>query len=551
MTTPHHTGPEAAAPGKVLAPTVRELARATAENVGACTRPIAVRRIDPATGERRVVGIPCGATRASVCSTCADRARRLRMHQAREGWHRDTEPQITTLEPTTKQRALLEARAHLVGQYRSAVAAENHDQAAELRARIEDLDRQLRGTGLRGSLPAVDAPNAPKRTRSTRRRQDVPDLPRHRVAATTVGRTFTARDGQVFRPSTFLTLTLPSYGRVRPDGTPVDPDTYDYRQAASDALHFASLLDRFWQNLRRAVGWNVQYFATVEPQKRGAAHLHAAVRGTMPRSLVRQVAAATYHQVWWPTHDEPTYAADAPPVWDDQAGGYVDPATGAPLPTWDEALDELDADPDAVPAHVVRFGRHLDVQGVIPDQRQAGECLTYLVKYLTKSTAEIIEPDTTNQAEHYRRLAAELRVTPCSERCANWLLYGIQPKNTRPGLVPGACSSKAHHATTLGYAGRRCLVSRLWSGKTLTEHRTDRRTHVLRTLGAVGARLHLATTDGHADRYQWEPVRPGDPDTPNPIELLMRVINQQRHWRQQYEQAQDQLNRSATTDLAA
>ena len=397
----------------------------------------------------------------------------------------------------------------------------------------------------------MDSAHAPKRTRSTRRRQDAPDLPRHRVAATTVGRTFEGRDGQVFRPSTFLTLTLPSYGRVRADGTPVDRDAYDYRHAARDALHFSSLLDRFWQNLRRAAGWNVQYFATVEPQKRGAAHLHAAVRGTMPRTLVRQVAAATYHQVWWPAHDEPSYPVDAAPVWDHNTAGYLDPATGDALPTWEQTLDQLDTDPNARPAHVVRFGPHIDVQGVIADNQRAGDCLGYLVKYLTKSTAEIIEPDTANQADHYRRLAAELRVTPCSPRCANWLLYGVQPQQARAGLNPGACKSKAHQAATLGYAGRRCLVSRLWSGKTLSEHRTDRRAHVLRTLGAVGARLHLATDDGDVTRYEWEPVRPGDLDNPNPVELLLRVINQQRHWRHQYEQARDQLDRSATTDLAA
>ena len=31
----------------------------------------------------------------------------------------------------------------------------------------------------------------------------------------TTGRTFTAPDGKVYRPSMFLTLTLPSYGKVR------------------------------------------------------------------------------------------------------------------------------------------------------------------------------------------------------------------------------------------------------------------------------------------------------------------------------------------------
>ena len=62
-----------------------------------------------------------------------------------------------------------------------------------------------------------------------------------------------------------LTLTLDSYGRVRDDGTPVNPATYDYRRAAWDAVHFPALLDRFWQNLRRCVGWNVQYFGASNP----------------------------------------------------------------------------------------------------------------------------------------------------------------------------------------------------------------------------------------------------------------------------------------------
>jgi hypothetical protein len=45
--------------------------------------------------------------------------------------------------------------------------------------------------------------------------------------------------------------------RQAKDGTPVHPDRYDYRRAAWDAVHFPRLLDRFWQDLRRAVGWNV------------------------------------------------------------------------------------------------------------------------------------------------------------------------------------------------------------------------------------------------------------------------------------------------------
>ena len=98
----------------------------------------------------------------------------------------------------------------------------------------------------------------------------------------------------------FVTLTCPSYGRVGEDGTPADPRTYDYDRAARDALAFAALFDRFIQNLRRYLGYDLQYFAAVEPQRRLAPHIHIAMRGTVSRAEIRRVLAATYHQVWWP-----------------------------------------------------------------------------------------------------------------------------------------------------------------------------------------------------------------------------------------------------------
>src|SRR5690606_17534394 len=132
--------------------------------------------------------------------------------------------------------------------------------------------------GLRGTPPSGkpdqdgEGEQGGRRHRSTRRRQDVPDLPRRKVTARTVGRAFATKHGKTYRPSTFLTLTLDSYGPVRDDGSPVNPSTYDYRRAAWDAVQFPSLLDRFWQNLRRAEGWNVQYMGSVEPQRRLAPH---------------------------------------------------------------------------------------------------------------------------------------------------------------------------------------------------------------------------------------------------------------------------------------
>jgi hypothetical protein len=73
-----------------------------------------------------------------------------------------------------------------------------------------------------------------------------------------IGRVFTAPGGKTYRPSMFLTLTLGSYGRVTSEGVPVDPESYDYRRAALDALHVPKLVDRFWQNLRRCAGYKVQ-----------------------------------------------------------------------------------------------------------------------------------------------------------------------------------------------------------------------------------------------------------------------------------------------------
>ena len=80
----------------------------------------------------------------------------------------------------------------------------------------------------------------------------------------TLGRVYPGPNGKLYRPSMFITLTCSSYGPVQDDGTPADPDTYDYESAARDAIHFAALFDRFVQNLRRFIGLDVQYFALID-----------------------------------------------------------------------------------------------------------------------------------------------------------------------------------------------------------------------------------------------------------------------------------------------
>jgi hypothetical protein len=322
-------------------------------------------------------------------------------------------------------------------------------------------------------------------------------------------------------------------------GTPIDPASYDYRRAALDSIHFARVLDRWWQNVRRAAGWNVQYAGAVELQRRLAPHAHFAIRGTLPRRLLRQVAAATYHQVWWPAFDRLKYTADRPPVWDVEQGAYVDPRTKQPLRSWGAALDDLE-EADAEPAYVARLGR-IDARGIEAGGKDTERAIRYVTKYVTKDLTEHATPQSEAQRAHFDRLHAELSTLPCSPTCANWLLYGIQPDGVKAGLTPGRCSGKVHQRATLGFTGRRVLVSRQWSGKTLADHRADNRAWIRTILGGG-----LADTEeqSQADRYSFELVRPDDPDIPPLEHRILRAVSARIRWRTELRQARQRLSAS-------
>jgi hypothetical protein len=403
-------------------------------------------------------------------------------------------------------------------------AAGTGEETGELDALIAELDDELARAGIRGSLTGNSGTHGSgcrpaRRSRSTRRRQDAPDLPKRPRSDRTTGKVFAAPDGTKYRPSMFVTLTCDSYGKVRDDGTPVDPASYDYRRAARDAIHFAALFDRLIQNLRRFLGYDVQYFAAVEPQRRLAPHVHVAFRGAISRADLRQVINATYHQVWWPATDVVRFDGEQLPVWHEPSGRYVDPATGELLPTWDQALDDLRL--HDTPLHLARYGPKFDAQGVLAGTRCAKRCIGYLTKYLTKQLGSCHQADTARQAEHVTRMVDALRYEPCSPTCANWLRYGITPKNPRSDLIPGMCRGKAHRAEHLGYGGRRVLTSRKWSGKTLDEHRAEPKAWLT-------AMLDLPATD--PARYRWERVTPADADAMTSTRKLLHVLDDRTRW---------------------
>ncbi|MGX1774831.1 replication initiator [Nocardia brasiliensis] len=532
--------PETAAQRRAM-PNFYDIAVAAAEKFGVCKRPIPMRIYDSRKLTESYVATPCKATIESTCPACAKTARNLRMTQCYEGWHLDTEPVEDKPAPTAWQVQLLDARAELFDNFQTAKTHGDHGLMDGIREVVADLDQELRDSGIKHRIPPLEPMPKKRAVRSTKRRQDMPDLPRKKVGRKTIGQIFAGK----YRPSMMITLTLPSYGKINADGgldkngnpasdgSPRDPHTYDYQRAARDIVHFASLVDRFKQNLRRAVGWNVQYYAVVEPQKRGAPHIHMLIRGTIPREIVKQVAAATYHQVWWPHHDpeHEIYRGSHMPVWDTKALTFADPDTGQRLVSFDEAQQILSTVDDLEPAHVVKFGAQIDpknIKGVLGGSQEAARTIGYVTKYLTKSIAEVLDPQSRRAAEHYDRLHAELRHTPCCEGCPVWLRFGIVPKGASGKTIPGRCRRKAHRRDTLGLPGRRVLTSEKWTGKPLSEHRADRVEFVRQLMAKVGMTLpdtsHLRIT----------PVEPGDQHCPPRDHLIMASIAQRSKWRADY-----------------
>ncbi|MET7771534.1 replication initiator [Nocardia sp. NPDC005366] len=526
-------------------PDLRDIAEAAAEKHDVCARVVPMRAFDPHTARVSYIGAPCKATVTSTCPACAKANKYVRVTQLKEGWCAEHEP--VTPEPvvTEAQAQVLGARAALFDSFHEARRDGDGELADAVKALVADLDTELRELGVRGRLPALEE-KPRRRAKSTKRRDDLPDLPRKKVARTTVG---TAYANGKYRPSTFWTLTMGSYGRINrvwdpeggrdkrgawvSDGSPVDPDSYDYARAARDIMHMKELFDHWIINLRRAVGWNVQYWASVEPQKRGAPHIHLAIRGSVPTKILYAVTAATYRNIWWPHHgpEHEVYSGDHMPVWDHTAGTFVDPRTRRALTHWDDALDVIASVDEIEPAHTLKFGAESKPVQILAGTPEMDRKVAYLTKYLTKSVGEILESDSPRVNRHYERLHAELQRTPCSKTCAVWLRYGIVPRGANEKTQPGHCRGKNHRRELLGVPGKRCNNSRQWSGKTVPDHKAERMEYVREKLSALGIfppdTSHLRIT----------PVGPGDRDAPPRSHLVMAAVALKIRQRAEYDRA--------------
>ena len=208
---------------------------------------------------------------------------------------------------------------------------------------------------------------------------------------------------------------------------------------------------------------------------------------------------------------------------------------------------------------MARFGKQHDYAGIIAPSQDADRAIRYLTKYLTKSIADAyVAPDSWTEPSLCRaRRPVACRAAVAAVLGAVRELAPLRhPAEGRRQLVwsPGRCDGKAHDRENLGLGGRRVLVSRQWSGKTLSEHRADRATVVREALEAAGMLApeieRMAATVMAADgkpRFVWTDTRP-DPITY--ARVIMHAVAERLRWRAQYRAAKEQTaavdNHSAT-----
>src|SRR5438067_2365733 len=157
---------------RAATPLARDSIRKIAESVGGCLRPVQLRRTDTVTGETVPVMVPCGATLASICPPCAERAKALRAAQCRDGWHLEDEPDLTPGAPDDMQEFCLILRAE--AQLRRDVAAASGEDPTGYDQLIGELDIEITRAGVRGTVTtsrSSDGKQRGRRSRSTRRRQ--------------------------------------------------------------------------------------------------------------------------------------------------------------------------------------------------------------------------------------------------------------------------------------------------------------------------------------------------------------------------------------------
>src|SRR5262245_54499159 len=127
---------------RISHPTMLAGIRQVAIEHGVCIRPRAMRWTNEATGQTELLDLPCGSTREKQCQPCAERAKKLRQVQCREGWHRDTEPQSAATVDDDEE-GLIIVRANLEYVRNDCLAHARFDQVAAIDQAILEVEQMM------------------------------------------------------------------------------------------------------------------------------------------------------------------------------------------------------------------------------------------------------------------------------------------------------------------------------------------------------------------------------------------------------------------------
>lgn len=94
-----------------------------------------------------------------------------------------------------------------------------------------------------------------------------------------------------------------------------------------------------------------------------------------------------------------------------------------------------------------------------------------------------------------------------------------------------------HQRSTLGFTGRRTLISRQWSMRTLADVRADNRAWVRAVLAGATDQENEAAEPAEANRYRFELARPGSPGVAPVEHRLLTAISQRIAWRAELQTA--------------
>ena len=326
-------------------------------------------------------------------------------------------------------------------------------------------------------------------------------------------------DGKTWRPSMFLTLTCDSYGKVGPDGTPADPGQLRLpagrtgRAPLPGAVRPAHPEPAPLPRLRRPVLRHHRAAETPRP-----ARPPRLPRRHLPRRPAA-VIAATYHQVWWPPTARRLGRTSCPSGTSHPA--VPRPGTGELLPTWDQALDAIG--PHDQPLHVARFGPKFDAQGVLAGTKDAGRCIGYLTKYLTKQLAACHTDSNAAAADTPPGSSTRCGTSPAHPPARTGSATASSPGTPGPACGPDTAGAKPTAARTSATPD-----AASWSPANGPARPSPTTAPTAKPGSSPPSASDLPATD--PGRYNWERVTPDDPDHIPPTAASLHVLTDRARW---------------------